>query len=348
MLDGDPAYQFDNVRASLLHANRIVVLNGGSQDLRFFDLDGRHVRTVGRKGGGPGEFENAFWLGPHAGDSILVYDFSQRRISVLDREGAFGRSVTPEFSFGNMAGRLADGSFVVRPGVIFGAGSAPPSGLQRPDIVLLRATLEGQVSDTLAIYPGSEALMESGGTAGQRWIRIRTQPFGRSTQVAAGDSTIYVGTSDAWSIDVLDPEGSLIGLIRRSRELGPVTPDVIERYVASQLDALRNQDARQENERFYATVDYPERLPAYGSMRVDDDGNLWVQDYVVARDDSLRWSIFDRAGRILGRVSMPPGMAVHQIGPDYVLGMVRDELDVEHIVLFGLARGSTREYALAR
>ena len=345
VLEGDAAYQLDGVRASMLHGGRILVLNGGSQELRFYDLAGQHVRTVGRKGGGPGEFENAYWLGPHLGDSIVVYDLGARRISVLDRDGAFGRSLTPEFSFGTMVGRLADGSFIVRPGIMIGPGNEIANGLQRATIGVLRVAADGQSVDTLATYPGSEAFIESGGTGGRNWITVRSRPFGLSTQVAAGGSLIYVGMSDAWAIDVLDGSGTLRRSIRRTRERTPVTPEVIDRYRESQLASVTNDNARRESERFYATVEYPDRLPAYGQLRVDDAGNLWVQDYSVARSDSLRWTVFDPSGRVMGRVAMPPRMVVHQIGPDFVLGRVQDDLDVEHVVLFGLSRGPTREYA---
>ncbi len=345
VLEGEAAYQFDGVRASMLHGDRIIVLNGGSQELRYFDLEGQHVRTVGRKGGGPGEFEGATWIGRHAGDSIAVYDSRHRRISMFDREGNLGRSITPEFSFGSIAGRLADGSYIIRPSIFIGPDSEMRMGLQRQDVGVLRVSPDGQTVDTLAIYPGSEAVMDGGGTGQQRWISIRTLPFGRSTQMAAADSVVYVGTSDAWAIDVLDGQGTLRRSIRRLRELPLVTPEMIERYRESQLASITNENARRESERFYATVDYPERLPAHGALQVDEDGNLWVQDYLISRSDSLRWSVFDPAGRLTGRVAMPPRMTVHQVGHDFVLGRVQDDLDVEHVVLFGLSRGPTREYA---
>lgn len=56
-VEGDAAYQLHRVGAALrLSDGRIVVANNGSSDLRYYDSAGRHVRTVGRRGEGPGEF----------------------------------------------------------------------------------------------------------------------------------------------------------------------------------------------------------------------------------------------------------------------------------------------------
>ena len=336
VMDGDSVYQLDDVANAMLSGDRIVVVNAGTRQLRFYDLDGRHVRTVGRQGAGPGEFEDPGWMAPHRGDSIAVYDYRHRRISVLDREGNFGRSLTPEFSFGTLAGWLADETYVVRPGSSFSSADNLESGVERPPIGVLRVSREGEVLDTLGAYPGTEYVVDVRPGQG---FSVRPRPFGLSTQVAAGDSLIYVGTSDAWVINVFDTAGALRRSIRRATQPPPITSDVIERYTAAQLAANTDENRRRESERFYATLEYPERMPAYSALRVDHTGNLWVQDYVVSREDSLRWTVFDPSGRILSRLAMPPRMVVYEIGPDFVLGRVQDDLDVQQVVLFGLSRG---------
>ncbi|NNM34643.1 MAG: hypothetical protein HKO53_16305, partial [Gemmatimonadetes bacterium] len=50
------------------------------------------------------------------------------------------------------------------------------------------------------------------------------------------------------------------------------------------------------------------------------------------------WTVFDPDGRLLGRVETPPGLRVLQIGADFMVGHRNDELDVEHIQVWGLDR----------
>jgi hypothetical protein len=48
--------------------------------------------------------------------------------------------------------------------------------------------------------------------------------------------------------------------------------------------------------------------------------------------------VFDPDGSMIARLSMPGGFLPTQIGDDFVLGITRDELDVEHVRLYGLHR----------
>ena len=55
-------------------------------------------------------------------------------------------------------------------------------------------------------------------------------------------------------------------------------------------------------------------------------------------DAASTWTVFDPAGRMLGELSTPPRFQVIQIGDDYVLGVWKDDLDVEHVRLYALAK----------
>ncbi|HJR36471.1 MAG TPA: hypothetical protein VJ817_16055, partial [Gemmatimonadales bacterium] len=72
----DPSQEFSGfVIPVLLSDGRIVVANSGSSELRFFGPDGVWVKSVGRRGGGPGEFEDLGWLDAGAGDTLRTYDW---------------------------------------------------------------------------------------------------------------------------------------------------------------------------------------------------------------------------------------------------------------------------------
>jgi hypothetical protein len=71
---------------------------------------------------------------------------------------------------------------------------------------------------------------------------------------------------------------------------------------------------------------------------VDGDGNLWVSAHHEFMRPQPRWTVLDRAGKLLGEVITPPGLTVYEIGADYVLGKQVDELDVERITLHRLIK----------
>jgi hypothetical protein len=81
----------------------------------------------------------------------------------------------------------------------------------------------------------------------------------------------------------------------------------------------------------------PVTMPAFSTIRVDDDLNLWVQAYLAPGDEGeTSWTIFDRDGRVVTRLDMPAGLDPTHIGTDFILGVWRNELDVEHVRLYRL------------
>jgi hypothetical protein len=89
---GDPSHELYRVSGAVrLTDGRIVVANSGSSELRYFDSNGDYLKSVGRRGGGPGEFTGDLKLLPYHGDSLLVWDARLRRFSLFDLNGAFVR-----------------------------------------------------------------------------------------------------------------------------------------------------------------------------------------------------------------------------------------------------------------
>ena len=77
-------------------------------------------------------------------------------------------------------------------------------------------------------------------------------------------------------------------------------------------------------------------------MLVDAEGNVWTRHFSIG-DRQSEWTIFDPTGRWLGVLALPPGLNVKEIGSDYVLGVVVDDLDVEYVRLYALAKPSAND-----
>lgn len=102
VVQGDSNYELDRAVSSLRLADgRIVVSNGGSNELRFFDANGRFLKNVGGHGGGPGEFAWLSRIYRHGRDSIAALDFGPNRLTVFDTEGNFGRQAAASLISGD-------------------------------------------------------------------------------------------------------------------------------------------------------------------------------------------------------------------------------------------------------
>ena len=90
--------------------------------------------------------------------------------------------------------------------------------------------------------------------------------------------------------------------------------------------------------RLFREVEWPETMPAFGLLYADTENKLWVRQYRVGYDPDVPFDVFDTAGVYVGMVTLPEGLEPLEIGPDYVIGLWRDEQDVGFVRVHGMRR----------
>lgn len=336
-LEGDPNYQLYQVAdARRLSDGRIVVANAGSNELRFYDGRGRFLAAAGRKGGGPGEFKGLTDVWALADDSLLAYDFRNDRISFFDPGGEFVRSfqlqsLTGGRSSPSLVAPFADGSLLVSARTMFFSPQTE-GGLRRDSVLYLRCDPAGELLDSAGWFPGPEWYVKSD----EGIMAASSRAFGRSPVATAFADAFYFGSSDSYEIARYDGNGLLQRLIRRTHRSLDVTPEDIESWIEERLADADDENQRNFWQKLYANMPFPETMPAYERLIVDDEGSLWVEEYRRPTDEQPRWTVFDGEGVMLGEVTTPPEFRVFQIGSDFVLGRWTDELDIEHVQLYKL------------
>jgi len=339
LLEGDEAYQLSRVQSAVrLSDGRIVIANGGTQNLRFFDATGAHVRSVGREGEGPGEFRQ---LGPVTvlpGDSLAAYDWNLRRVSYFGPDGAFVRSVNLEFptGFPTPVGRFSDGAWLCVRGFTFSPGG-DGSQIVRDTVPLLVFEPTGALRDSIVRMPAPEFFVRTSG----RSAFARSLPFGRTTEAAISGDRFFAGHSERYEIARYSAAGRPDLILRLDRPPTPIAPAELQRYKAEELE---DADAtfRHEAARNLEEMPYPATYPAFADVLVDRAGQLWVLDYPRPGNDERRWVVYTPDGHALGTVTTPPAVRVLEVGGDYLLGVWQDELDVEYVRLYRLDRAERR------
>ena len=66
---------------------RVYVMDWGDVHIKVYDSQGRFLRTIGRKGQGPGEFDMPAFFDLMTGGKVCILDGRQRRITILTNEG---------------------------------------------------------------------------------------------------------------------------------------------------------------------------------------------------------------------------------------------------------------------
>jgi hypothetical protein len=338
--DGPAEYRFDQIEGILRRTDRsIVVADGGSSEVRFYDASGQYIRGVGGRGSGPGEYQRIGGLGEGPGDSLWVYDFGSRRFTILTAEGDVVRTVRVPDALANVGaiGRLPDGSFVLQEyWSSHSDDESPREGLVREAAAVATMPARGGGVDTLGLFPGREVLIWSEDGRGV----MSTPLFARSTSVAMLGDEVLVGDQAAFEIGQYASRGHLTRVLRRSDVPLHLSAEEVEGAVNAEI-ASHPESERPMWRLHFARMVEPDTRPAFSRLLSDRDGNVWVASHApdTRRWREVReWAVFDSEGAWLGVVEVPERFFIHQIGGDWVLGRWRDELDIEHVRLYELDR----------
>ncbi len=335
-VDGPAEYQLHDVQGAVrLGDGTLAVANAGSSEIRFYDRRGRFIDATGGSGDGPGEYRLIAALGQGPRDSLWVYDYGSRRFTVLTEKGSFARLVTLDatLSAPNAVGRLSDGSFIVAEQWSARLGTERRLGLTRGLTAITRISADGAQSDTVTTVLGREVFL---GEEGGRTV-MSTPLFAHASSAAASGGFTFVGDQTRFEILQYAASGNLKRIIRvPSVDLAVTRVDIdraTEQALASVPEARRPRLRAQ-----LAAMDVPPSRPAFGRLEVDAAGNLWAAEPTRYPNPARSWMVFDPAGRMLGVVVLPDRFRLLQIGPDWVLGVWRNELDVECVAVHSLEK----------
>jgi hypothetical protein len=313
-----------------------VVADGGANEIRYYDEAGGFLRASGRAGDAPGEYRQLISIGAGPGDSLWAYDFGNRRFTVLSSEGSAVRTVSVggTLSAVGAVGQFSNGSFIVREFWSSGSNSGEiVSGLVREPAAVARLAADGSSLDTVGAFPGREIFV---GSEDGRAV-MSSPPFARGASVALWEDRLLVGTQESFEIGLYSPTGELERLIR---VLGvDLTISDADAEELIEQDLARVPEARRPMvRRHLESMQMPETRPAYGDLLVDESGRLWAAESTRWPALPSYWTVFDVDGGLLGKVELPNRFRVHAVGSDWVLGVWRDDMDVEFVRLYELLK----------
>ncbi len=336
----DSSYRLSRViGATRLDNGTIVVADGGSQELCWFDQTG----SITHRAGGRGVFSSIEWIGRFGPGSVIVFDFGSMRISVYDAAGQMQQAATLVVTFqaspSSVEGVFSDSSVLAVRDVrswaptMIRSGNAP-DGLVRGPTAAFRYATNGTFLNSLGTFVGAQRIFSKGQS---RFVQVTPPPFARTTVFAVRDSQFYVGTQDEYQLKVYDMNGLLTSIVRLDRENTPTTEADIDRYKRARLAGVHERQ-RADRQMELDALPYPETMPAFGSIKVDAAGDLWVADPRPFGDERSVWTVFDAQHRMLGTVETPRDLTVHEIGNDYILGSIVGEDAVDRVQLYRLVK----------
>lgn len=338
-MDGDEAYLFYRIwGAARLSDGRIAVVNNRAPDLRIFDAEGRHLRTFGRRGEGPEEFDSPVLAGTLPGDTLVIVDRLLRRLNLYHPDKGFirGATVSPDFEgYLLTEGMFASGSIMIQRSVWT---EILPNGFFRFPTQYFSVALDGNIEHDFGEFPGDETVFSAREVEGGTMTLSSSSPFAKSPSVAVAGDRFFYGSQDSYEIQVWNQSGALTRLIRRDQAPHAVTDAHVAALMEGMAEEAGDDDQAREFRRMFQEAPIPDFHPAYGDIYADALGFLWVEEYRLPGDEVRHTTIFDPEGRMVGSVVLPDAFRVAEIGKDYILGRYADDMGVEYLRLYRFTR----------
>ncbi|MYF63405.1 MAG: hypothetical protein F4183_02795 [Rhodothermaceae bacterium] len=300
----------------------VAVVDRGSAEVRIFDASGRHLRSMGQRGEGPGEFTDAFILWVTAGDTLWVGNTRPWSYTVFTAQGQFVRRIRlePVYAGTSRAGGVLKNGYTVNTRRTFLLDR--DFGFTDTLIVEIHDP-EGRLVRNLARIPDRTSGQVSEASE-SFWLSVL---FEARAEVDALGSTIVLAHGSKPEVQVLDAEFNLRMIIRWSEPNREVTRADVRSYREDYREQRDPSDWDQDNDAMIS----PERpvaeiFPAISRVKIGRDGRIWIRQYDRPREDR-GWVAFGADGKFLCHMTQLPG-DVWEFGADYVLLLHRSELGV--------------------
>ena len=274
---GDEKYVFSNLQSmSVDDEGHIYVLDGTEDTVRVFDGNGLHLRTFGKKGQGPGEWDDPFRLSMTPSGELVILDSGNSKISYFSKTGRCLRE-TP-FGKHRILRALVD-----EEGRIYGDQVVPKDSgiafaLARFDS---KMNFQAPIAETepRKIVPGESPML-----------------LDRLAFKLLGGSRLAWANPKEYVITIVHPEKGILRKIVKPFDRRKVT----------------DQDKKDEIQSGYGNeppvntiFTFPEYYSPIYNLIADEKGSLYVQTNAKDAAGEIIHDVFDPEGVFIARFALP-------------------------------------------
>ena len=286
-----------------------------------FAPDGRSVRSIGRKGRGPGEFESPTGIGIGPDGKLYVRDAVH--VSRFGPDSETRRLTRFESSFRGPP--FADWASLLatrfdRDGHLFYPSFNSMNRAQRTGL-FFQYTLAGELSDSLEVpafprAPSTTAYVRIDASGGRVLKGLSHVPFAHlPVWDLTPRGTLVYGDGETYALRETDRAGRVVREYRRA--VAPLRIPARERR-----DSLAALTARLDS----ITVPWsqvggvpeavrarqvPEHYPPFLAVYAAEDGRIWVRRWVANDEARTVFDVFDADGRFSRVVELPRRIAAY-------------------------------------
>ena len=262
----------------------IYVLDYRDCTIKKYNTQGKHIKNIGRKGQGPGEFQMPLFLQISQDDKIYVGDILAKNIAIFSVNGDYLKTIKVK--------EPVDNTIII----------------QNEEIIAgIRYSIEtetGEREHTYKVYKCSfqmDKLFEIYSQRQPMIGRINDGQFSLDYPWFVkwdinSKNNIYIATANKYKINVFSSKGSLLFKFDLDFKPIPVTGEA-QRKVMEILDKLKGMLDVQE------TSKYLEFYPVFKNLFIDMKDRIWIEYYRPSWRDKPRketfFNVFSSNGKFL-------------------------------------------------
>ena len=331
-------YEFQSINVGRLFPDgSAVVADRENSEVVVLSPDGATHEVLARRGEGPGDVIYPYSMFVLGQDSVLVPDIRLSRLTLFVGDSVARIASLPRSGHLGVAGIGSSGELLLMNRIPYRS----LSDMEEEWLAghMARFDIETGSLDTVASYDHWPGI-----PPGLPW-----NPIGAVGEVTVAAGQFVYTRSDRPEVTWHLPDGTATRIVRWRAEPTRLTEELLEPVEA--YERLENQvsyshlpDSRIEEftregmSWYFAMIGQP--MPLYGSPFADADGNVWLPSYRLAYpEEGSPYTVISSDGEWLGQVEAPHRFRILDVAGGLVLGVLRDDMDVENVVVYGLVGG---------
>ncbi len=254
----------------------IYALAAREYKIQVYSPKGEYLRTIGKKGQGPGELEMPFYILLDKDDNLYVFDYTKSAFVVFSPEGKYIRNISTKGQYREIPDRIL---FDSRGNFIIGSDR-----IRENSFKISRYDKDFNQGEDLYVKTGIVSWLQKGGG-----VRVQAPRYTPGVVWAMDNKeNVFVCYNKTYDIEVYSPEKKLIRTITRKFTSEKVPQEEIEQMVKQSRGMLTDQDI-------------PRFKPPVKRLFVVGD-HLFVQKWV--KGDMAIFDVFDQNGNYEEEISL--------------------------------------------
>lgn len=303
-------------------------------NIKRFSAEGKFIKTIGRKGQGPGEF-NAPSRIAVTRNHLFIYDMGNRRLCAMTTDGKFIKGIGIQNTEGrprNMRA-LPGGDFVVEREINHYQEKDRPQ-----DCIIQIFSPELELKKTIS----SNQVLRNKFRDIQGMFSNILQPFVPDVfWDVAPDGKIVIGFAKDYTVEIHHPEKGLLSFFKHTYEPVKVTDRDKKQFFAGITFSTSEGGRSELPEEVKKLTEFPKIKPAFDAMIIDFEGNILI--HTIRKDsgsDGPVCDAFEPEGNFIGTVKTTGIKAFPRkilAGKDFIWIIERNEEGVAQVIKYRIS-----------